>query len=279
MSYKSLLTVISDPETAQTPLQQIAALARLFDAHADTLCLGVDRTQMGLDYGATNSVLWQQSLEQARKDSKSLKELATAMLSREGCNFGVVDEVSPIGDIARNVARHGRFCDLMVLAKPYGPGSTREDDDLIEAALFQSAAPVLVVPQNTTLDAAPRQVVIGWNESAEALSAVRKSLPFLQTAEMVHVVIIDPPRHGTDRSDPGGRLCQMLARHGVTCEVDVLTKSLPRTADVLLRHAEDKDADMLVMGAYGHSRFREALLGGATRHMLQQANRPVLMAH
>ena len=62
-------------------------------------------------------------------------------------------------------------------------------------------------------------------------------------------------------------------------EIDVLSKSMPRVSDVLLRHAQDTDAEMIVMGAYGHSRFRESILGGATRHMLEQAEIPVFMAH
>ena len=70
-----------------------------------------------------------------------------------------------------------------------------------------------------------------------------------------------------------------LARHGVKAEIDVMAKSLPRVSDVLLRHASDKNADLIVMGAYGHSRFRESILGGATRNTLQMAKVPVLMAH
>ena len=71
----------------------------------------------------------------------------------------------------------------------------------------------------------------------------------------------------------------MLVRHGVKAEITVLAKTMPRVSDVLLRHARDMNADMIVMGAYGHSRFREAILGGATRNMLENAKIPVLMAH
>ncbi|MFV2033667.1 MAG: universal stress protein, partial [Halocynthiibacter sp.] len=109
--------------------------------------------------------------------------------------------------------------------------------------------------------------------------AVRAALPLLIAAEIVNITVIDPPVHGPDRSDPGGALSQMLARHGVNAEISVLAKTLPRVADVLTRHVRDIDADFLVMGAYGHSRFREAILGGATRNMLEQAEVPVLMAH
>ncbi|MCR9140590.1 MAG: universal stress protein, partial [Alphaproteobacteria bacterium] len=85
--------------------------------------------------------------------------------------------------------------------------------------------------------------------------------------------------HGPNRSDPGGMISQYLARHDVKVEIDVLSKTLPRISDVLMRHAADMDADMMVMGAYGHSRFREAIFGGATRSILEDANLPVFMAH
>jgi len=121
--------------------------------------------------------------------------------------------------------------------------------------------------------------MIGWNESPEALIAVRAALPLLKQADVAHVVVIDPPTHGPNRSDPGGQLSQYLARHDVRVEIDVLSKTLPRVSDVMMRHAADMGADMVVMGAYGHSRFREAVFGGATRYMLEQAKLPVFMAH
>ena len=138
---------------------------------------------------------------------------------------------------------------------------------------------MLVLPEKGLGDAiVPKRVVVAWNQSAEAMAATRLALPFLKSAERVDITVIDPPQHGPERSDPGGLLCQMLVRHGVHAEVSVLARSLPRVSDVLARHVLDQDADMLVMGAYGHSRFREAILGGATRNMLEKATVPVLMA-
>ena len=145
--------------------------------------------------------------------------------------------------------------------------------------MFEGRAPVLVVPDDATLSGQPKTVMAAWNESVEALTAMRMALPFLMSADLVRIVIIDPPQHGPERSDPGGLLSQMLARHGVTCEIDVLSKTMTRVSDVLNRHATDTGSEMIVMGAYGHSRFREAILGGATRNMLEQAKVPVFMAH
>jgi nucleotide-binding universal stress UspA family protein len=124
----------------------------------------------------------------------------------------------------------------------------------------------------------PERVVIAWNESAEAMRAVRAALPLMAQARSVTVVVIDPPQHAPNRSDPGGALSQFLSRHGLRVEIEVLSRTLPRISDVLLRHVAESGADLVIMGAYGHSRFREAILGGATRAMLEQQQVAVLMA-
>ncbi len=139
--------------------------------------------------------------------------------------------------------------------------------------------PVLILPDGASFPDEIKNIVAAWNDSPEALRAIRSALPFLMEANTVCVAIIDPPSHGPERSDPGGALSQMLARHGVQVEVAVLAKTMPRISDILNRHARDKDAQLVVMGAYGHSRFREAIMGGATRHMLELAEVPVLMTH
>ena len=111
------------------------------------------------------------------------------------------------------------------------------------------------------------------------MTAVRRALPILKTAALVDICIVAPERHASDTTDPGAELSRMLSRHGVKVEVTILAQTLPRVSEVIARHVADMDADMLVMGAYGHSRFREAILGGATRNMLEHATVPVLMAH
>ena len=151
--------------------------------------------------------------------------------------------------------------------------------DLTAGALFDGDTPVLVVPDKGDPMPRPKTVVIAWNQSRESLVAARRAMPFLRRADMVQIVVIDPPAHGSAPSHPGGLLCQLLVRHGVHAEVSVLAKTLPRVSEVLARQVLDVDADLLIMGAYGHSRFREAILGGATRDMLEHAEVPVFLAH
>ncbi|MFC6686564.1 universal stress protein [Jhaorihella thermophila] len=279
MAYKSLLTVLTDRAIAEPPLAALIALAREFDAHAEALCLGVDRTQTGYYYAGANALILQETLERANAEAAELLDYANGILGSAGVRWSTEEGVAQIADLGRHVAYRARFSDLVVMPKPYGKDRGAEVEPIVEAALFEGRAPVLVVPDEGDVNPHPSTIIAAWNESVEALAAIRRALPFLKRADLVRVVIIDPPKHGPERSDPGGLLSQMLARHGVRCEIDVLSKTMSRVSDVLNRHAVDTAAEMIVMGAYGHSRFREAILGGATRNMLEQAKVPVFMAH
>lgn len=279
MAYKSLLTVLTDLEFAKAPIDQSISLAVTYGGHLDVLALGVDRSQAGYYYAGANAMILQETLTRAHEEADQIEVFAQTLLDPASIRWGTEAGVAQLADLGRHVAQRARFSDLVILPKPYGDKHGAELEATIEAALFEGQAPVLVVPDGAAPLDEIKTVSVAWNESAEALIAVRAALPFLKQAELVRVVVVDPPSHGPNRSDPGGLLSQFLSRHGVRVEVDVLSKTLPRVSDVIMRHASDTQCDMVVMGAYGHSRFREAILGGATRNMLEQASIPVFMAH
>ena len=279
MAYKSLLTVLTDIELAEAPIAQGISLAQANNGHLDVLSLGVDRSQTGYYYAGANAMVLQETLNRAHEESEAIEKFAESRLAASGVRWGTESGVAQIADLGRHVAQRARFADLVILPKPYGEGHGAELEPTIEAALFEGQAPVLVVPDGATPLAEAKKVSVAWNESAEALVAIRAALPILKAADLVRVVVVDPPTHGPNRSDPGGMLSQFLSRHGVKVEIDVLSKTLPRVSDIIMRHAKDTECDMVVMGAYGHSRFREAILGGATRNMLEQTEIPVFMAH
>lgn len=281
MAYKSLLTVATSPEGLLAPVTAAAQIARGMDAHLDALALGVDRTQVGYSYIGAGAVMIAAAMERAEAEARATEKALNAALGAQtpDVRSAVDTVVTQLGAVTEVVAARARYADLVVLPRPYGKDRGVEDEAVVEAALFEGMAPVLVVPPSGMRTGEPRRIVVAWNQRREALVAVRRSMPFLRRAENVQIVVIDPPAHGPERSDPGGLLCQLLVRHGIRAEVTVLAKSLPRVSDVLARHLRDVDADLLVMGAYGHSRFREAILGGATRNMLESAQVPVLLAH
>lgn len=279
MAYKTLLTVLTDDRLAGLTLTHATALAETCDAHLDVLCLGVDRSQAGYYYAGASAMIVQDSISHATEEAEALAAFSCKHLDGRDGRWGVDTGVTQLADITRHVAARARFSDLVVVPRPYGDNCGAELELVVEGALFEGQTPVLVVPDVSLPVPKPKRIVLAWNESAEALNAVRASLPLLQSADIVHVVVIDPPKRGPNRSDPGGMLSQYLSRHGARAQIDVLSKTMPLVSDVLLRHIRDIDADMVVMGAYGHSRFREAILGGATRNMLENCPVPVFMAH
>jgi nucleotide-binding universal stress UspA family protein len=279
MAYKTLFSVLTDTALAGPVLDQAIAMARAHDAHLDVLCMGLDRTQTGFYYAGANALILQETITRAQEEAKEVAAHVKKILEASDIRWSLDSGVAQLADMGRHVAQRARFSDLAILPKPYGEKRGAELEPILEAAMFDGTTPVLMVPEAGSEITAPKRIVLAWNESDEALAAARAALPLLIAADLVRIVVIDPPAHGPSRSDPGGLLSQYLSRHGVACEIDVLAKTLPRVSDVLMRHARDTDAEMIVMGAYGHSRFREAILGGATRNMLEHASLPVFLAH
>lgn len=279
MSYKSLFTVLTEPTLVANTLENAIAMAEAHDAHLDVMCLGVDISQTGYHYAGASAIVLQESLTRAHENARSLEDHCKEILGKSSIRWATEVAVSHVADLSRHVAARARFSDISILPKPYGEDRGSALEAVTEATMFQGQTATIILPENARPLPKPERIMIAWNESAEALNAVRAAMPLLQTASHIHVTVIDPPTHGPNRSDPGGQLSQYLARHDLRIEIDILAKTLPRVSDVILRHISDMDADMLVMGAYGHSRFREALFGGATRRMLEAAPIPVLMAH
>jgi nucleotide-binding universal stress UspA family protein len=279
MTYSSILTVVTDGDDALRALDTAIAFAAAHDAHLEVLVIGIDRTVQGYAYTEMSATLLDVSLRTARAEAEELKDAVSKRLKVSDVRGGVTQVVGSLGMLTGVIRRHARFSDLVVLPKPYGGPANFEEPSIVEAALFGAQVPVLILPDGMTDWDVPRRIAVGWNESDESLRAVRSAIPMLAAADTAYISVIDPPQHGQERSDPGGLVAQFLARHGVRCEIDVLTRSLPSISDVLVRHCTDRDIDMLVMGAYGRARWSEAMFGGATRDMLQHCPIPLYMAH
>lgn len=279
MGYKSILTVLSELEDVTPVLEAALPFVRSQGAHLDVVCLGIDRTQTGYYFAGATAIIHEETHSMARDHAKAMEKAVRDRLDKTELPWSVESLVAQSAMVSGIVARRAQFSDLVMLPKPYGEGRPSDAPVVVEAAMFQGQAPVLVLPGNDKRPSdAPERVVIAWNESTEALTAARRALPLLKAAGSVEILVIDPPRHDANASDPGADLSRLLSRHGVKVEISVIACTMPRISDMIERHVRDKAADMLVMGAYGHSRLREAILGGATRNLLEQASVPVLMA-
>lgn len=180
------------------------------------------------------------------------------------------------GDQNKLLADRSHYADLVIVCQghggvPEGHVGLHHPDDL----LFMASCPVLVLPQRWTSDTIGSRVLIAWKDTREAARALRDSLPVLERADEIFVLTCDPAHH---RFEGGLAVASFLERHGLSVEQvsDVANNDV---GDVILSYADDLRADLLVMGAYGHSRFREIILGGVTQHVLRNMTRPALMAH
>ena len=279
MAFSTILTIVTHGEDALRGLDSAIELAAAYDAHLEVLAVGIDRSVQGFAYTEMSATVLELGLKSAQTEATELAEAVTARLKSTDLRTGVTPIVSALGMMTGVIRRHARFADLVVLPKPYGAHANYEEPAIVEAVLFDAQVPVLIIPDGMSGWKTPERFAVGWNESDESLRAVRSAIPMLEAGGTTFVSIIDPPQHGQDRSDPGGLVAQYLARHGIRCEIDVLTRSLPHISDILIRHCTDRNIDMLVMGAYGRARWSEAMFGGATRDMLENCPVPLFMAH
>ncbi len=278
MAYKTVFTTLTRFNDGAPGLAYAAAMTDAQDAHLEVLSLGVDRTPSTYYEIGSNAMVMHAAIEEAHASAAEVQKKASAYLDSTGVRWDAINGIAAAAGIGPTVAMQARFADLAVVGLPYGDGSNPEDSLVLEGLLFEADCPTVVVPDGE-FSARPECVVIGWNESAEAMRAVRAAMPLMQAAEAVHIAIIDPSQTGPERSDPGGALAVYLSRHGVKSDIQVMTRQGLKISERLTQHVTEIGADLLVMGGYGHSRFREAVLGGATREMLQYSTVPVLMAH
>lgn len=276
MSYKIIATVLTDTDQSPEGLDAAISLADRMDAHLDVYVVTISHTETSTYYMGTEALViaeqTRDAMAQCDKLEAWLKDRMHGEMVRWSMQSATVQGPALTGYLARKL----RFSDLVVLPRPYQDNP--EAANLVEACLFAADRPVLMIPKGCKAPEVGGHVLMGWNDGAEALAAARAALPLLELADVADICIIDPPSHAADRSDPGGAMAQYLMRHGTKSEVAVLAKTEPHIGEILLRRAKEVGAEMIVSGAYGHSRLREAVFGGATRSLLEIADMPILMS-
>lgn len=182
----------------------------------------------------------------------------------------------PVAEVA---TENARFADLVICSQP-----DPEKDDyatiVVEQLILESGRPVLIVPTSANINTIGDIPVVAWNGTKEACRAAFDAMPLLAGAKLV--TLLEVSSHGdSSRKEEmmAGDMCTTLDRHGIKCEVSRTVATDISVGDEILSRLADKGADLLVMGGYGHSRMREFVLGGATRHILHHMTVPVLMSH
>ena len=284
MPYKTILVHLNDQHRVPALLAAATTIARSNGAHIVGLSvLPPTIIIAGMD-GSPGTVIedHRTSYREQMKLMSEAFETATATIpgvTREWRELDCERE-NPFGNAASVVVAQARSADLVIAGQDNPEWALSSHLDVAEALVMETGRPVLVMPRNGAPQRLGGRVVVAWNGRREAARAAFDALPLLQAAGAVRAVWINPDSEpGTAEEIPAADLCTSLARHGVKCEAAKRGVRGEAAGPALLAAAGDFDADMLVMGCYGHSRLRELVLGGATRHVLGHARIPVLMAH
>ena len=267
----NLPTGLGDNTTAE----YATSLAREFDAHLAGLHSPPGRTN-----GHAGDDLTPELFDELQNEAETRAKEAVAKFEEAIRGSGVSAEVRwmPVsfagtGDQFGLIAR--RF-DLSIVRQAE-PDKSTPDYLIVEGALFDSGRPVLILPYIVKGGFKFDRILVCWDGSRNAARAVGDLLPILEKAAAVEVVIVgDKPK---SKEMPGADIAQSLARHGVKVEVNEIVASDIDVANVILSHASDLAADLMVMGGYGHSRLREFVLGGATRSILATMTISTIMSH
>lgn len=281
MSYQTILTYLGDEARAKGVIDVASKVAQQADsAHLVGLYVvpGV-LVYPGMAMNVTsglNDVHRQRHMDQANGIRKHFDEA----VARHGISAEWRVHEIDVVQVAGAVAEQARCCDLVVIGQEEEGAVTFEQQDLAGRLLLESGRPVLLVPHAGTFETVGDNVLIAWNASRESARAVSDALPILKRARKASILCINPPRSGDEGGEIlGTEIATVLARHGVTAEVVQDFASDVSVGDELLSRVSDLGCDMIVMGAYGRSRFREMVFGGATRHVLNHMTVPVLMSH
>ncbi len=270
MSLRDILVLVdSGTEAAGT---YALSLAAFIDAHLTAAAFVAERP-VGL-FSEFPSVLLEAMYEESRRSAEqALRGFDKAAgVPRVATELVVVPPGHSVEDRFRWLARH---FDLTIVQQPSPDHPV--NDYMVEAVLFGSGRPIIVVPYVHRAPAKFDTVVIAWDESAPAARAISDALPLLKKAARVELVTV-----AQSNASSGGVSAVRMVEHLTRHSIQATSKSLlpaGGTAETLLSYASDALADLLVMGGYGHSRLRELILGGTTRTMLTSMTVPVLMAH
>ena len=274
MSYKTILVHVDAGKRCAARVEIAIALARQYGAHliglyAMPLVELPGYVQAGGMSGA----------ELNRRRADELVERAKAAFNNALSAAGLPSAEWYTSELnaVDAVALHARYADLIVVGQPQAEDDSGIGSGFSGHVVREAGRPVLMVPYVGAFPSIGKRILIGWKATREAIRAVDDAIPFLLQAEAIRVLVIDPRpgEHGAMPED----IAPYLARHGVKVEVHVDRAAQNDVGNEILSRAADFSADLIVMGAYGHSRFREIMLGGATRTMIDSMTVPVLMSN
>jgi nucleotide-binding universal stress UspA family protein len=279
MSYKSICVHLDTSVPARSRLETALQLAQRFHARLTGLFSTYVPPRNAFVVMAGTAEYYAEHERQRHERASALERVFHAELARAKVEGQWIAADGYANDV---VPPYARLADLVVLGQtnPADPESFVAEQ-FVERVVLSAGRPVLLVPSMGRFAAPGRHVLVAWDGSREATRAIHDALPFLKQAAKVSLLTVHSLRDQPPRDRIAGTdVALILARHGVKIEVRELTVEHDTpVGDALLSQVSELDCDMMVMGAYAHSRLHEIILGGATRTLLQSMTVPVLFSH
>jgi nucleotide-binding universal stress UspA family protein len=278
MDYKTILVHLDRGARRSERLELAFTLADRYDAHLVGLfALSAARIPSYVRAEPSDTLIAIQN----RQRAEDAREAEAAFRSAMARHHGVKAEWrASNADAVGAALLNARYSDLVILGQRERDA---EDDGLapefVDEIVLSCGRPVLLIPYAGRFPDAGKRVLVAWNASAEASRAIADALPLLARAESVNVIVFETGKAGDHGEEPGADAALYLARHGVKATVSRYGSPDIDVGSQILSRAADMSADLIVMGAYGHSRTRELVLGGATRTILKAMTVPVLFSH
>ena len=280
MSYKTILVSLNDIGRSDVLISSAVKLAAKHGAHL----IGVYVIPAPRIYPAVSAHVQPVVLNEAKIFFEERADQSKSAFNEAARLAGVEAEwrrvESSSADIADGVIEHGLQSDLVIIAQRNDEGNDGIEGDFCERVVMETGRPVIVIPQSGDIKEIGEHVIVGWNASREATRAVFDAMPMLEASDETRLIWVDPQKEEHKaRNLPGAEMAATLNRHGVKSTAEAMPTDGIDSGDALLNRASDLGADLIVMGAYGHTRLREFVFGGATRTMLDHMTVPVLMSH
>ncbi|MET3649204.1 universal stress protein [Phyllobacterium ifriqiyense] len=274
MSIKSVFCVIGIDQCDRDILNAIH-LCKELDAHLSVLIVSLAPTPMG-GYGVVVSTGWLLERESDIAAMKKREKQIASLVQNAGLKADVDSYYCDKDWADEIIGQRARFSDLTLI----GPDLMQQPalkTPALSGALFHAGRPTLVVPTGARATLHPHKVMLAWDGRIEAMRAAREAINVMAAAVEVTVAMVDDDWAEVWNSGARANISAYLARHGIHVKLDRLPTCRTAVGDTLKQHAIAIAADMIVMGAYGHSRLRERLFGGVTRTMIETSTIPLFM--
>ena len=275
MHFKTMLCVTGS-DSSNVDLIAALRLCEQQGSHLTVLLLGTLPPPPVGEFAVAE--VWVQEREQAEELLGKRADAVRVLLAGSDLSADLDSRLAEQAAFASEVARHALYSDLVLVGPELSRSGARLKTAALKGALFEAQRPVLMAPPQGHATLQPKRVLLAWSSHVEAARTVREGIDVLTAAEAVHVTMVDPQANEWENGEePGADIATYLARHGARVTIDRLPSGGNAVADVLRRHATDIDADMIMMGAYGHSRLHQWLFGGVTRSMIETLPLPLFL--